>query len=81
MQNAVWIALQLLIVVVETLVRLNVTSNQRKARMTGYWIALGAQFLWLIVFLHTKQFYLLPLLAIDGGIWLRGLIRNRHEKD
>jgi hypothetical protein len=73
---AFWIALQVVIVIVETFIRLHVTSAKPATRRRGYIVAIGAQFLWLMVMLHTRQYFLLPLLVLDGGIWLRGLLKN-----
>ena len=75
-----WILLQLLILVVETIIRTHVTSAKPATRRRGYLIAIGAQFLWLMVMLHTRQYFLLPLLVLDGGIWLRGLLLNKSSE-
>jgi hypothetical protein len=74
-----WTALQLFILVVETYVRWNVTSKKRKRRMCGYVTGVFAQFPWLIVFIHTQQWYLLMLLVLDGGIWFRGIEQNKRK--
>lgn len=75
-----WIALQVLIVLVETYVRIHVTSAHSRWRVRGYVVAIGAQFLWLAVMLHTHQYFLLPLLLLDGSIWYRGLVMNTTRK-
>jgi len=47
--------------------------------MAGYITGVFAQIPWLIVFIHTRQFYLLPLLILDGGIWFRGIEQNKKK--
>ena len=74
-----WTAIQFVILVVETYVRWNVTSRKRRQRMAGYITGVFAQIPWLIVFIHTRQFYLLPLLILDGGIWFRGIEQNKKK--
>ena len=77
-----WIALQVFIVIVETYIRWSVTSLTPSQRRKGYFCGVCAQFLWLIIFIHTGMWYLMPLLVIDGSIWLRGFIRHtKKEKD
>jgi hypothetical protein len=73
-----WIILQIFIVLVETFIRLHVTSTHRHARLVGYATGVMAQFLWLAIFLHTHQYWLLPLLILDGSIWFRGLVLNKR---
>ena len=75
----IWIGLQIVIVILETIIRWSVTSLDTKSRCRGYALGVGAQFLWLAVFIHTQMWYLMPLLIIDGSIWLRGYIRNRRR--
>lgn len=81
MKDAVtfWICLQVFIVIVETFIRWSVTSLDVKARCRGYALGVCAQFLWLAIFIHTHMWYLMPLLVIDGGIWLRGYRKNRKH--
>jgi hypothetical protein len=40
-------------------------------------VALFAQFLWMAIFYHSKQYVLMPLNVIDFLIWTRGCFRNR----
>lgn len=74
-----WIGLQVVIVCLETFIRWSVTSLDTKSRCKGYLLGVCAQFLWLIIFIHTKMWYLMPLLIIDGSIWMRGYLRNRRR--
>ena len=75
----IWVGLQCFIVVVETFIRWSVTSMDVKDRCRGYALGVCAQFLWLAIFIHTQMWYLMPLLIIDGSIWLRGYLRNKRH--
>jgi len=66
------IILQLLIVCVEIFTHWRVTSSRPIRRKHGCMAGLTVQFLWLVVFVCVKTWYLLPLLVINGYIWHRG---------
>lgn len=74
-----WPILQVSVVVLETYIRLKVTSPHRTQRRIGYACAVAAQFFWLVIFLHFGQYWLLPLLIIDGTIWYRGLMKSKPK--
>ena len=69
-----WIILQIFIVCLETFIRWKVTHIKRKHRKIGYICGIFAQFFWLAIFLHVKQYYLIILLIINAFIWGRGLL-------
>lgn len=75
-----WIGFQISIVFLETFIRLKVTSSKRRQRRVGYACGIAAQFFWLAVFLKFHQYYLLPLLIIDGTIWAHGLCKACQPK-
>jgi tryptophan-rich sensory protein len=72
-----WNIFYAITICVELIVRYNITSSKRKKRFVGCVVALFAQFLWMVIFYHSKQYMLMPLNVIDFLIWTRGCLRNR----
>jgi len=72
-----WNVFYIFTICVEVVIRYCITSSKRKKRLFGCSVALFAQFLWMIIFYHSKQYMLMPLNVIDFVIWLRGVFRNR----
>lgn len=68
------------VVLIETFIRYYITSSRKWKRLQGSIVATVAQFLWLVIFIVTKQYTLLLLTVIDGCIWIRGIYRNWPQK-
>jgi hypothetical protein len=75
-----WNIFYLFTVVIELIIRYNITSSKQHKRFRGCCIAVFAQFLWVIIFLKSGQSVLLGLTAIDFCIWCRGCYRNFPRK-
>lgn len=67
-------------IIIEVIIRYNITSSRKYKRFRGALIALFAQLLWAIIFITGGQYDLLVLTFIDACIWIRGIKRNWPRK-